>query len=121
MISDLFHGFTEPNKPLYINNHLTPYFATLLQASKKAITDKKIFACWISNGGVMIKTTEQSFPILIESFKEPMAHIDKEDVTMKTKSVSVRLAKRKTPDETSPGPSNATNGTHQAKSRTKKN
>lgn len=43
------------NRPIYINNHVTPFFGRLIAAGRKAIKEKRIHSCWMSAQGPVMK------------------------------------------------------------------
>lgn len=85
-------------KPVYLNNHLTPFFARLFSAGRQAVKEKRIHSCWIASNGCLMKQNENDEPKVIRS-------IDDLD---KYKS-SAGSSKRSKPDHNSPGNSNSNN------------
>lgn len=60
----------QQNKPIYINNHVTPFFGRLLAAGRVAIKQKVIHSCWIGNDGCLVKINEGDSPRNIKSLAE---------------------------------------------------
>lgn len=97
--SDILNG-NHSALPLYVNNHLTPYFSRLRQAGKRAIADGKINACWMASGGMMIRTAQGAEPKLVCSI-EDLNNITSK-LTSKPKPTTAPIGKRLRQDDKSP-------------------
>lgn len=53
---------SQRDKPIFINNHVTPFFARLLAVGRQGVRDKKIHSCWIGSTGCLVKTKEDAQP-----------------------------------------------------------
>lgn len=58
------------NKPVYVNDHLTPANSTLFYKSRKLVHDKKIKAAWTSAGKIFVKRSESSEKIRIQHISD---------------------------------------------------
>lgn len=56
--------------PIYLNNHVTPFFGRLLAAGRTASKEGIIHSCWIGTSGCLIKMKEDGQPINIRSIDE---------------------------------------------------
>lgn len=50
-------GF-DGDSAIFINNHLTPYFARLMYLCKKLISPESMHSCWISSVGISVKLVD---------------------------------------------------------------
>lgn len=89
MAEELFAG-VKSNSMIYINDQLTPFFANLMSAARKAKMSKRIFGVTSRNGRVGIKLNQDSrFEFitsereLIELLDKPFVPIDNEAITTK--------------------------------------
>lgn len=76
--SDVFanvsKGSTE-DKQIYINHHLTPHFAKLLQFGKDEKKNGSLHSCWIGSSGLLVKCTENDAPRSFSSLDALRAYI----------------------------------------------
>lgn len=56
------HDFTQP---VYINEDLTQYRATIYKECREAVKDKKLFSAWSMNGFIWVKQAKEGSPIRI--------------------------------------------------------
>lgn len=63
-------GEEQKSKPVFINNHVTPFFARLLAVGRQGVKDKKIISCWIGSGGCLVKVKDGDKPKLVRSMSE---------------------------------------------------
>lgn len=85
------------NKPIFINNHVTPYFARLLAVGRQGVKSKSIHSCWIGSTGCLVKKTEDGKSINVQSMAEMARLTDDKNLTTSHK--------RSKPDSTSPNQS----------------
>lgn len=94
-------------QPIYINNHVTPFFARLLAAGRFAVKDKLIHSCWIATEGCMIKVKEGDSSKNIKSLAELEAITGRNGLP--------KANKRSKPDNVSPQASINSNNNKYAK------
>lgn len=58
---------------IYLNNHLTPYFAHLLHQGRKAKQNGSISACWVSNREFFVKRNDHEIAKEIKSVEHLLA------------------------------------------------
>lgn len=63
-VFDLEKG--QPNSPIFVNNHLTPFFSNLSYHGRMAISGKQIHSCWMSSRGFLVKLNADSSPTVIK-------------------------------------------------------
>lgn len=56
-LSELDLGFVD-DSAIFINNHLTPYFARLMYLCKKLIPQESMHSCWVSSIGISVKLAD---------------------------------------------------------------
>lgn len=70
-LSDLFElRAGESNPPIFINNHLTPFYSNLSFHGRNAMANKQIHSFWISSRGFLVKLNEDSNPIVVETAQQ---------------------------------------------------
>lgn len=58
-VKDVIDGaFSDGNAPVYINNHVTPFFGRLLAEGLKAVRDNKLLSVWLAKDGCRIRLEE---------------------------------------------------------------
>lgn len=82
------------DKPIYINNHVTPYFARLLAVGRQGVKSKSIHSCWIGATGCLVKKSEDAKAINVQTMAEMARLTDG--------NKSAPNPKRSKPDFTSP-------------------
>lgn len=73
-LSDIGISTGDGNGVIYINNHITPYFALLLAKAKEAVRSGLLHSCWFSLSTVHVKVKEGGDRISINS-REELDHI----------------------------------------------
>lgn len=58
------------SKSVFINNHVTPFFARLLAVGRQDVKAKKLHSCWIGSTGCLVKINEGDKPKLVRSMAE---------------------------------------------------
>lgn len=79
---------------IFINNHVTPYFGTLLYHGRQAIKKKQIHSCWIASNGCQLRLVDKGEPIGFKTVEE----FEKIIGTKSSNSTSKRIQ----PDDSSP-------------------
>lgn len=82
------------NRSIYLNNHVTPFFAKLLAAGRNGVKSEQLHSCWIGTDGCLIKVKEGDSPKIVKSLTELEA------ITGSSGTSAAR--KRAKPDESSP-------------------
>lgn len=82
-LTDLFATSSATNEIIYINNHTSPFFGKLLYHGRQCVKEKKLFSCWISSNGFMVRKTENSSPAEMKSVEHLMSFVNA--TTNKTK------------------------------------
>lgn len=59
-VRDLKLPTTDADREVFVNSQLTPYYAELLSACKKARTDNKVKSCWLASAGISVKLLDDS-------------------------------------------------------------
>lgn len=59
-----------PDQPVYVNNHLTPYFSRIFNMGRKAVAEKVLAACWVSSNCICVRKTESSEMCQIRDIKD---------------------------------------------------
>ncbi len=77
---------SDPKKNVYINDRLTKYRQNLLFASRKLVKSKKLFAAWSQHGNVLIRKTENSRIIAVQSHDDLMNIKYKDDSSTEQRS-----------------------------------
>lgn len=73
--SDVFSDVepnAEHNNQLFINHHLTPHCAKLLQYGKEEIKNGLLHSCWVSSSGLLVRCNENDTPrsfMLLENLR----------------------------------------------------
>lgn len=88
---------SQRNTQIFINNHITPFFARLLGVGREGVRNKTIHSCWIATNGCLVKKTPEGKPIIVRSM---------DDMTKLTGGADSSSKKRSKPDFTSPNQSN---------------
>lgn len=83
------------DQPIYINNHLTPFFGKLLADGRRAVKEKKIHSCWMSSNGPLLKLEVNGKQMNFYS-AEHLATIIEDDQTSKV--AVTKTSKRKRQD-----------------------
>lgn len=65
------------NQFVFVNNHVTPFFAKLLFHGRQAIKNGQAFSCWLTSAGCNAKFTEEGKPFIYKSTAELNALIVK--------------------------------------------
>lgn len=65
------------NQFVFVNNHVTPFFAKLLFHGRQAIKNGQAFSCWLTSAGCNAKFTEEGKPFIYKSTAELNALIQK--------------------------------------------
>lgn len=73
------------NRPIFINNHVTPYFAKILSLGRDAVRKDTIHSCWMGTAGCLAKEKEDSEPVVIRSLDEMKAFTGMDTVTKSAK------------------------------------
>lgn len=55
---------------VYINTHLIPFFGRLLSHGRRAVKEKLVHSCWMTNNGVVVKCKPESKEISIQSISQ---------------------------------------------------
>lgn len=58
------------NKNIYINTHTIPFFGRILSIGRRAVKDKHIYSCWMSNNGVVVKCKADSKELIVKSVSQ---------------------------------------------------
>lgn len=90
----------DSTKPIYVNQHLTPYFAKLLQKGRSAVTTESLVSCWIVAGGLMVKAKDNSEPKLMQSIDDIERFIIEVGLSKPTHKTNDKSSKRNKPDDT---------------------
>lgn len=68
LLSDVPSFKSDKSKvPIFINNHVTPFFGRILGLGRRAVKEKRIHSCWIGANGCLIKMTETDKPQCVKS------------------------------------------------------
>lgn len=89
-------------KMVYINTHVIPFFGHLLSRGRRAVKEKQIHSCWMTNNGVVVKLTSESKETIVKTIGNLYQLCGKplnDHSSTKTKPTSKRTAKDQ---ETSP-------------------
>lgn len=70
MLKDVVPGHEQSKYEIFVNNHLTPFFAKLMASGRQAVKNKLIHSCRISASGCMIKKKEDTESIVICSLEQ---------------------------------------------------
>lgn len=85
----------QSDQPIYINNHVTPFFGKLMAEGRRAVKEKKIHSCWMSSNGPLLKVVADGKQLLFHS----SAHLESIiSEGQKTMAAAPRTAKRKRHD-----------------------
>lgn len=84
------------NKPIFINNHVTTFYARLLAVGRQAVKANKLHSCWIGSTGCLVKIKEDAKPKTVYSMTEMARLLNGVTTTM------LSVNKRLKPDHTSP-------------------
>lgn len=68
-VSSLNLNLSSSESIIYINNHLTPYFAKIFRMGRQAVMDKKIDSCWFAMNCVCIVKSPGEEKILVKSLR----------------------------------------------------
>ncbi len=60
----------DPQKNVYINDHLTEKRRNILYATRRLVKQKRIFAAWSQQGNILIRLTENDPPVHIKSHEQ---------------------------------------------------
>ncbi len=60
----------DPQKNVYINDHLTEKRRNILYATRRLVKQKRVFAAWSQQGNILIRLTENDPPVHIKSHKQ---------------------------------------------------
>lgn len=66
-LKDIIPKHAQAKNIVFVNNHVTPFFAKLMALGRQAVKNKTIHSCWIGSAGCMIKKNENSSAISIRS------------------------------------------------------
>lgn len=58
------------DRPIFINNHVTPYFAKILSIGRDAAKSKIIQSCWMGSTGCLVKINDDDQPKIVRSAAE---------------------------------------------------
>lgn len=70
LVSNLNLNLSSNNSTIYINNHLTPYFAKIFHMGRQAVLEKRIVSCWFALNCVCIIKTPGDDKQLVRSLRE---------------------------------------------------
>ncbi len=60
----------DPQKNVYINDHLTEKRRNILYATRRLVKQKRVFAAWSQQGNILIRLTENDPPVHIKSHNQ---------------------------------------------------
>ncbi len=60
----------DPSKNMYVNDRLTNYRKGLFFATRKLYKAKKLFATWTQKGNVLVRKSEESMVVQIQSYRD---------------------------------------------------
>jgi len=84
-----------PAAPIYCDDHLSAASKQLLMAAKRLKKEGKITAMWVSNCNIMVKESDEAYPVMLSSMTQ-ISHILNEERPREraTESTTATMATR---------------------------
>lgn len=89
-------------KQIYINTHVIPYFGRILSHGRRAVKEKRLHSCWMTNNGVVAKLTNESKESTIQSIDQLYQFCGKPLQTAAPSKANTKNKRTAAEQETSP-------------------